>query len=195
MLSFLALGDSYTIGEGVPLSDSYPYQAVQLLRRAGQAFLAPEIIARTGWTTEELAAALNSTCLLARYDLVSLLIGVNNQYRGRTADEYAVQFESLVTRAMSLGTRTFVLSIPDWGVSPFAAAKDRDPKRIAREIDAFNVVASTVSRRHRIPFIDITPHSRTSTAFTSDGLHPSAKTYAFWAKQLAAHITGAVPPG
>src|SRR5437588_11707713 len=102
MRPYLALGDSYTIGEGVPLYDSYPYQAVQLLRNAGQNFYAPEIIARTGWTTDELAAAMARTQLLPRYDLVTLLIGVNNQYRGRDLGEYGLQFEQLLHQAIGL---------------------------------------------------------------------------------------------
>ena len=123
MRSYLALGDSYTIGEGVPLYDSYPYQAVQLLRKTGKNFYAPEIIARTGWTTDELAAAIARTRLLPHYDLVTLLIGVNNQYRGRDLEEYGVQFEQILHQAIGLAQpqgSVLVLSIPDWGVSPFA---------------------------------------------------------------------------
>jgi len=190
MHSYLALGDSYTIGEGVPLSDSFPYQTVQLLRNGGRPFCSPEIIARTGWTTGELAAAMDNTRLLARYDLVTLLIGVNDQYRGRGADEYGIGFETLLTRAMGLGERLIVLSIPDWGVSPFAATGDRDPGRISQEIDVFNTTASTITRRHQVPFIDITAHSRTSTIFVADRLHPDGGTYRFWAQRLAASIIG-----
>ena len=193
MLSFLALGDSYTIGEGVPLYESYPYQTMQLLRRAGKVFQAPEIIARTGWTADELLTALDNTCLLPQYDLVTLLIGVNNQYRGRGADEFGVQFETLLTRAMERSTRVIVLSIPDWGVSPFAASCGRDPSRISQEIDVFNTIAASLARRKRVPFIDITPHSRTSTVFTADGLHPAAETYSHWAQQVAAHLAGSLP--
>src|ERR1700754_2824239 len=136
MRSYLALGDSYTIGEGVPLYDSYPYQAVQLLRKTGKDFYAPEIIARTGWTTDELAAAMARTRLLPGYDLVTLLIGVNNQYRGRDLEEYGVQFEQILRQAIGLAQpavdlarprgRVLVLSIPDWGVSPFAKGRDRE---------------------------------------------------------------------
>ncbi|HXB94377.1 MAG TPA: SGNH/GDSL hydrolase family protein [Puia sp.] len=189
MYSLLSLGDSYTIGEGVPLADSYPYQTVQLLRRNGHAFYAPEIVARTGWTTGELAAAMDRTLLLPHYDLATLLIGVNNQYRGWNIDQYATQFEDLLGRAGRLASgRVIVLSIPDWGVSPFAASTNRAPADIAREIDAFNTIAAGITRRHRLPFIDITPHSRTSPVFTTDGLHPAAETYAYWAQQLAANI-------
>ena len=194
MHSFLALGDSYTIGEGVPLYQSYPYQTVQLLRSAGHPFLAPEIIARTGWTTDELTAAMDTTRLLPKYDLVTLLIGVNNQYRGLEPEEYGGQFEQLLLRAAGLATsRVIVLSIPDWGVSPFAAASGRDRKTISRGIDTFNSIASDITHRHRLPFIDITTHSRRSPVFAADGLHPAADTYRFWAQQLTVHIAKLSP--
>ncbi|HVS96430.1 MAG TPA: SGNH/GDSL hydrolase family protein [Puia sp.] len=189
MLSYLALGDSYTVGEGVPLYDSFPYQTVQALRRQGHAFMAPEIVARTGWTTGELLAALDRTRLLPRYDWVSLLIGVNNQYRGLEPDQYGRQFEDLVLRSQRLTvSRVVVLSIPDWGVSPFAARGDRDPREISRDIDVFNGVAEAISRRHRLPFLDLTSHSRTARGFVADGLHPAAETYRYWAQQLSKHI-------
>src|SRR5579872_5810954 len=192
MHSLLSLGDSYTIGEGVPLADSYPYQTVQLLRRAGHPFGAPEIIARTGWTTDELAFALDHTGLLPPYSAVTLLIGVNNQYRGRTLEEYRRQFEQLLQRALRLTpvpSRVFVLSIPDWSVSSFAAREGKDPGRIAREIDAFNTTAAELTRRHTAVFLDITGHSRAEGAsegsFTADGLHPAAAVYRYWAQKLA----------
>jgi len=195
MRSYLALGDSYTIGEGVPLYDSYPYQAVQLLRKAGRPFYAPEIIARTGWTTDELAAAIAGTRLLSGYDLVTLLIGVNNQYRGRDLGEYGVQFEQLLRQAVRLAQpqgRVLVLSIPDWGVSPFAATRDR--AEIATAINSFNIFARQITLEQGLPFIDITEHSRTQGApedFTADGLHPGAGQYAWWAEQLAGIVSGA----
>jgi lysophospholipase L1-like esterase len=195
MRSYLALGDSYTIGEGVPLYDSYPYQTVQLLRRAGQPFYAPEIIARTGWTTDELAVAMARTQLLPRYDLVTLLIGVNNQYRGRDLEEYGVQFEQLLRQAIGLaqsGGSVVVLSIPDWGVSPFAETQGKDREGIATAINSFNTLARQITVGQGLPFIDITGHSRTQGApvhFAADGLHPGAGQYAWWAGQLAASVT------
>lgn len=197
MYSLLSLGDSYTIGEGVPLSDSYPYQTVELLRRAGYPFRAPEIIARTGWTTDELATAIDHTNLLPPYDRVTLLIGVNNQYRGRSSMEYAAQLEGLLSGAGRLTSApVIVLSIPDWSVSPFAAAGGRDTKAISREIDVFNSIAADMARRHGSPFIDITQDSRTEPVFTADGLHPSADTYRSWAQRLAALIGSTLPePG
>ncbi|HXO75072.1 MAG TPA: SGNH/GDSL hydrolase family protein [Puia sp.] len=190
MRSYLALGDSYTIGEGVPLYDSYPYQAVQLLRKTGKDFYAPEIIARTGWTTDELAAAMARTRLLPGYDLVTLLIGVNNQYRGRDLEEYGVQFEQILRQAIGLAQpqgRILVLSIPDWGISPFAEKQDR--KSIATAINSYNTLARQITQEQRLPFIDITGHSRTQgnpENFAADGLHPGAGQYAWWAEQVAA---------
>ncbi len=194
MRSYLALGDSYTIGEGVPLYNSYPYQAVQLLRKTGQPFYAPEIIARTGWTTDELAAAVADTRLLPRYDLVTLLIGVNNQYRGRDLGEYGVQFEQLLLQAIGLtapGGGVVVLSIPDWGVSPFAESRDR--AGITTAINSFNTLAGQITAENSLPFIDITGHSRTQGGpenFVADGLHPGAGQYAWWAEQLVGAISG-----
>jgi lysophospholipase L1-like esterase len=198
MHTYLALGDSYTIGEGVPLYRGYPYQAVQRLRAAGLSFSAPEVIARTGWTTDELTDALARVRLLPNYDIVSLLIGVNNQYRGRDAGEYTRQFGHLLQLALRYcgnPSKVFVLSIPDWGYSPFA--NNRDRALISGEIDAFNAVARDLADREKIPFIDITAHSRSAGAgaegFVADGLHPAASTYAFWAGELANAIATTFP--
>jgi lysophospholipase L1-like esterase len=195
MYSLLSLGDSYTIGEGVPLYDGFPYQTIQLLRRAGHSFHAPEIIARTGWTTDELSAAINRFQLQPPYTVVTLLIGVNNQYRGRTVGEYVQQFEQNLSQAIQLAgspLRVFVLSIPDWGIAPFAAENGHDSQRIALEIDNFNATAREITVRHRLPFIDITTHGRslgvTPAAFTADGLHPAAATYRHWSQLLARAI-------
>ena len=200
MYSLLSLGDSYTIGEGVPLYDSFPYQTVHFLRRTGHAFQAPEIIARTGWTTDELSAGINRFQLLPAYTLVTLLIGVNNQYRGLPVGEYAGQFTQLLAQAIGLaGTplRVFVLSIPDWGVAPFAAENSQDSQRIALEIDNFNATAREITVRHKLPFIDITTHGRTTgsprTAFAADGLHPAAGTYRHWAQLLVQAIAPTLP--
>lgn len=200
--SMLTLGDSYTIGEGVPLYENFPYQTLQLLRKAGKTFSAPEIIARTGWTTDELQDAMASASLLPSYDFVTLLIGVNNQYRGRDLSEYQIQFGELLQKSISLAgdrrDRVFVLSIPDWGVTPFAHAlfaetgkdpKGRDKTQIAREIDAFNTNAHQIAQAHGITFIDITTHTReTGATFAPDGLHPSGAEYQYWANQLAVRI-------
>jgi lysophospholipase L1-like esterase len=201
--SLLALGDSYTIGEGVSPEDAFPCQAVRLLQQAGQSFLPPDILARTGWTTDELAAAMAGKDWPGRgwreppYDFVTLLIGVNNQYRGRDVAEYAGEFESLLKEAIRLGARVTVLSIPDWSISPFAHtylpdAKGRTSADVAAAIDAFNTMAAGIARRYDITFIDITAYGRAAGSdpelFVADGLHPAAGTYRFWAEELAASI-------
>jgi lysophospholipase L1-like esterase len=191
MLTFLALGDSYTIGEQVLLAENFPYQAEQKLRKKGYHLAAPEIIAKTGWTTDELTAAIDQTVFQDRYDMVTLLIGVNNQYRGRSAEEYKNEFESLLLKAIRFADKknknVFVLSIPDWGITPFA--QGRDEKQIAMEIDAFNAIAKKITEEHRCHFIDITAsqraEGRNAEMLAPDGLHPSGKEYEKWAEQLA----------
>lgn len=194
-LSYLALGDSYTIGELVPIYDSFPYQSVQLLRNQYQLdFVAPEIVAKTGWTTDELSAAIQQTTFLPAYDVVSLLIGVNNQYRGRSLDNYVAEFEALLQKAIKFsGHQThhvFVLSIPDWGATPFAA--DKESNAIAAELDAYNAACKHVTESYHCQHIDITPSQRQDAqdpAFlASDLLHPSGKEYAKWAQKLANRI-------
>jgi lysophospholipase L1-like esterase len=188
--SYLALGDSYTIGESVPIYENFPYQTVQMLRSKGIQIHAPEIVARTGWTTDELMAGIQKTSLLKTYDLVSLLIGVNNQYRGRNIEEFGKQFEELLNKSILLsGNRkdhVFVISIPDWGATPFAEGRDR--RKIANEIDAFNTLKKEISERHKVKFIEITEGSREASAdptlVAKDKLHPSGKEYAKWAKKL-----------
>lgn len=191
---YLALGDSYTIGEGVPIAENFPYQTVQLLRKAGLYFQAPEIIAKTGWTTDELQKGIDDTMLQAPYDVVSLLIGVNNQYRGRTVQEYALQFEHLLQQAIQFSgnypDHVFVLSIPDWGVTPFAAGRDRSA--IAQEIDAFNETNRRLSEQYHTHYIDITPGTREAASdeslLTTDQLHPSGKDYGRWANKLSEEV-------
>ena len=192
--SYLALGDSYTIGESVPLYESFPYQTVQQLRKAGCPVYAAEIIAKTGWTTDELQAGINNSYLLPVYDFVSLLIGVNNQYRGRNREEYAGQFEVLLQQAIAFAgnnkQHVFVLSIPDWGVTPFANGKDK--VAIAGEIDAFNAINKSISEKYQVNYIDITAGTREAahdtTLLAADQLHPSGKEYARWAMKLAEGI-------
>lgn len=188
--SYLALGDSYTIGEAVPLHRNFPYQVVQLLRQAKHEFYAPEIIAKTGWTTDELEAAIAGYNFLPKYDFVTLLIGVNNQYRGRTEIEYKEQFENLLKKSIALANgkkdHVVVISIPDYGVTPFA--KEKDPQKISREIDVFNGVNKAVSIQYKVNYVDITPGSRDAahdaSLVASDGLHPSEKEYEKWAQKV-----------
>jgi len=192
--SYLALGDSYTIGESVPLYESFPYQTVQLLRKAGHPVYAPEIIAKTGWTTDELQTGISNSHLLPAYDFVSLLIGVNNQYRGRSTEEYAQQFEVLLQQAIAFTgnnkRQVFVLSIPDWGITPFA--NGRDKAIIAGQIDAFNAINKKISEKYQVNYIEITTGTREAeqdlTLLAADQLHPSGKEYARWAVKLAEGI-------
>jgi lysophospholipase L1-like esterase len=197
--SYLALGDSYTIGENVPIYDSFPYQTVQLLRKAGYSFYAPEIVAKTGWTTDELQAGIANNKLLPQYDIVSLLIGVNNQYRGRSLQEYTEHFEALLKRAIAFAnnkhTHVFVLSIPDWGVTPFA--KDRSSATIAHEIDSFNAVNKLFAEKYNVNYIDITAGTRLAANDTSllapDQLHYSGKEHLNWAEKISKKIQQLIP--
>lgn len=185
---FLALGDSYTIGEAVPENDRWPVQLAELLRARGVPVAPPEIVARTGWTTDELAAGIDAAQLTGPYDLVTLLAGVNDQYRGRPLDEYEQQFGALLARAVGFaGNRAdhvLVLSIPDWGVTPFAQGRDRT--RIAREIDAFNDANRRAAVQTGARYVDVAPASRRAASepalVASDGLHLSGAMYAEWAR-------------
>ena len=187
---FLALGDSYTIGEAVPAEERWPVRLAALLRRRGTTVADPVIVATTGWTTDELARGIEAANPTGRFELVTLLIGVNNQYRGRDASEYRDQFRALLARAIGFAggkpARVIVVSIPDWSVTPFAA--DRDRPRIAAEIDAFNAINRDEARRAGAGYVDVTPISRRAAAdqalTASDGLHPSGSMYAAWASEM-----------
>lgn len=185
---FLALGDSYTIGESVAPGQRWPVQLAAALRGQGIAITDPEIIATTGWTTDDLAAAIDTADLRGTYEFVSLLIGVNNQYRGGSLEEYRWQFAELLDRAIAFGggerSRVLVLSIPDWGVTPFAEGRDRGT--IAMEIDSFNAMNRAATLRTGAQYVDVTPASRRASTDRSlvaeDGLHPSAEMYRLWAE-------------
>ena len=190
-LTYLALGDSYTIGEGVAGEGRWPAQLARALRGEGIPLADPHILATTGWTTDELDAAIDDAePSFDQYDFASLLIGVNNQYRGRSVDEYREQFAALLERAIGFAggrtARVIVLSIPDWGVTPFAAADARGAVRIGAEIDAFNAAAREICASRDVAFVDITPVSRERgrepAMVAEDGLHPSAAMYAEWTK-------------
>ncbi|WP_422361606.1 SGNH/GDSL hydrolase family protein [Reichenbachiella sp.] len=183
---YLALGDSYTIGEAVAADERWPHILQGRLVGDGIKVELPKIIATTGWTTDELQAAIDKEKPAKNYDLVSLLIGVNNQYRGYPIDQYKKEFESLLQQAIAFAQdradRTFVLSIPDYGVTPFAAEKD--PPKIARELDEYNAIAKRICDKYEVAFVDITPGSRRAasepTLVAEDGLHPSGKMYKEW---------------
>lgn len=189
--SYLALGDSYTIGESIPLQKSFPYQTIQILRKKEYKFSAPEIIAKTGWTTGELQSALNNSTLLPKYDFVTLLIGVNNQYRGGNVVEYKEQFEELLKKAIELTNgkkeHVVVVSIPDYSLTPFA--KSMDAEKVSKEIEMFNGVNKALSIQYKVQYVDITPASKDAgnhySFIAQDGLHPSEKEYAQWAEKIA----------
>ena len=187
MRRFLALGDSYTIGEGVAPSESWPAQLVASLTSSGIEMEEPAIIAQTGWTTDELQAGIKAAAPTGPYELVSLLIGVNNQYRGRLLGEYRAQFVKLLEAAIRLAgkpKRVLVLSIPDWSVTPFAEGRDR--AAIAAQIDRFNEVNRRETAERWARYVDVTPVSRKvghlPEFLAADGLHPSGRMYAEWAR-------------
>ncbi|MDB6163185.1 MAG: Lysophospholipase and related esterase [Xanthomonadaceae bacterium] len=185
--SYLALGDSYTIGEGIAPSQSWPWQLAARLRADGIALDDPWVIAGIGWTTDELDAAITTAQPLGTHALVSLLIGVNDQYRGRPLDQYVAPFAALLGRAIGFAGgragRVMVLSIPDWGVTPFGAASGRAAAGIASELDDYNVAARALCDGFGVAFVDITTLSREHgrTLCADDGLHPSAALHALWA--------------
>ena len=187
-MRFLALGDSYTIGESVEPAERWPVQLRRRLGERGLNFEEPLIIATTGWTTDELSAAIDRADPRGPFDLVSLLIGVNNQYRGRGAEEYRHQFNDLLRRAIEFAGgqagQVLVLSIPDWGVTPFAAGRDRGA--IAAAIDQFNLINRDEAAWAGARYIDVTPVSREAAhdpaLIAADGLHPSGKMYGAWAE-------------
>ena len=185
--SYLALGDSYTIGESVPVADQWGMQLADLLRKEGVNINNPVTIARTGWTTSELANAIAAANLKPTYDLVSLLIGVNNQYRGQSIGAYRTEFTELLQTSIRLAKgdpeNVLVLSIPDWGATPFGQGRNR--QQITAEIDAFNAVAKEVTESAGATFINITPLTREAASdlsyIASDGLHYSGKMHREWA--------------
>jgi len=194
--TLLCLGDSYTIGESVPSSENFPTQVVQFLKKSNYQFDDPEIIAETGWTTDELQEAINKHHFRNSYDFVTLLIGVNNQYRGSAIEEYKTGFESLLKQAIQFANgkagHVIVLSIPDWGVTPFSKNAGRDQIRIAKEIDAFNEANKKITETYKANYIDITPGTRAASndlnLIALDGLHPSGKEYKIWAQKVSAII-------
>ena len=193
-LSYLALGDSYSIGESLPLEDNFPHQTVALLRKKGISITDPEIVAKTGWTTDELMDAISKWSLKSSYDYVSLLIGVNNQYRGRDIASYQKEFEQLLLQAIQFAgdkpQHVFVLSIPDWGATPFAEGRDR--KKIEREIDQFNAANFKIAQQYKVHYLEITAGTREAredlSMVAEDKLHPSKKEYARWAEKLSRAI-------
>lgn len=190
-ISYLALGDSYTIGEAVPPAESYPYQLTGALRYDSYNVEIPKIIATTGWTTDNLIAAIaNSGIINKKFNFVTLLIGVNDQFQGLSQDNYKIKFTQVLKTAITFAngdtSRVFVLSIPDYGVTPFAGGRDGE---IGPEIDQFNAINKSISLKAGVNYLDITAISRTAandpTLIAIDGLHPSGKMYLLWVNQLA----------
>lgn len=197
-LTYLALGDSYTIGEGVELSDRYPVQLVQEWNKTTKTqFASPLIIAKTGWTVDELEAGIQASSTAAEgYDLVTLLIGVNNQYRGRSVESYALDFEKMLLRAIAFAkgnkAHVIVLSIPDWGVTPFAISKGVDPTQVANQIDDYNKTKKAICDKNGVKYIDITAEYRLVGALpegvVADELHPSSLIYKKWMEKLILEV-------
>ena len=195
---YLALGDSYTIGESVPQEESFTHQLVSLLGKQGHPIKTYRVIAKTGWTTDELLDAIDKEDLEQPipkdHDLVTLLIGVNNQYRGRSVESYQPEFETLLLRAIHYAggnpEHVRVLSIPDWGVTPYAA--DRNRKEISEAIDRYNRAKESVCQKHDVQYIYITDLTRDAETdpelLTHDGLHPSGKDYFRWTERVLSSL-------
>ena len=188
-VKFLALGDSYTIGESVSAQERWPVQLAEALRRKGIDCFDPTIIATTGWRTDDLKHAIESANLKPEYTLVSLLIGVNNYYQGKSAESYAPEFEELLRTAIALAdgnkANVFVVSIPDYGYTPFG--KDKQPA-ISKGIDAFNAINKSITEKMGVKYINITDISRRGLTEPSlvadDGLHPSGNMYTEWVSRI-----------
>lgn len=190
--TFLALGDSYTIGESVARHESWPYQLINRLNQMGAHFSTPQIIATTGWRTDDLEKAIQTANLEPPFDYVSLLIGVNNQYQGRPLSEYEKGFSRLLELAIgfvSYRKNVMVLSIPDYGFTPFGAEKQAE---ITQHINSFNSTNKKITEESGVAYIDITGISRKGlqdpALVASDGLHPSAMMYSLWVDEILKRI-------
>ncbi|MEQ9164975.1 MAG: SGNH/GDSL hydrolase family protein [Fulvivirga sp.] len=190
-LKFLALGDSYTIGESVEEEGRWPNQLQKKLNALGVNIDKPMIIAKTGWRTDELSTAIESADLTNEFDLIGLLIGVNNQYQGKSVESYKPEFEKLLKRAIELANgdknRVFVVSIPDYGFTPFGASKK---DKISKALDDYNQANRKITEEHGVRYFYITDISRSddSGLVATDNLHPSAKQYGLWADLIAADV-------
>jgi lysophospholipase L1-like esterase len=188
--TYLALGDSYTIGQGVQPNERFPYLTALALRTGGINVSEPRYIATTGWTTMNLQDAIIAQNPPSTFDIVTLLIGVNDQYQRRDTAEYRIRFTQLLNKAIMLAAnrpnRVFVLSIPDYSATPFVPANDKE--RVSREITWFNMINKQVTLQNNIAYVDITPLTKDAandpTLLASDGLHYSAKEHQKWADLL-----------
>lgn len=197
MFKYLALGDSYTIGEGVNAIDSFPYILADKLRSNHGDFQEPEVIAKTGWTSDELISAIAEKQPHAVYNLVTLLIGVNNQYRNYSLDDYKKEFTFLLKQSLHFAQgkkeNVYVLSIPDWGQTPFGVKSDRNLEQIALEIDRYNQAAAEICKTENISFTDITLLTRNLANFNEplvqDELHYAKEMHAAWVNALYPNLT------
>ena len=186
--NYLALGDSYTIGEGVSINECFPYQVVQKLRMIDYNFNAPEIIARTGWTAEELELSIKYYKFSSKYDFATLLTGVNNQYRGKRVEEFKISFENLLKLCIKLTDdkdRVCILSIPNYSLTPFASGMDGE--KITKEIEVYNSVCKALSIQYKVQYIDLMNlgiEYSNDEFLVADKLHPSFKVYSIWADKL-----------
>lgn len=186
----LSLGDSYSVGEGVATDQTWPAQLISKLRAEGRLMDDAKVVATTGWSTDELLEAIEQSAFNPPYSLVSLLIGVNNQYRGRSLENYAEEFSRLLEIAVELaGSKSgqvIVVSIPDWGVTPFARENGVDADAVAAGIDRFNACAQQLASQRGVHWLDITDISRGvgRSLLADDGLHPSADQYALWMERI-----------
>jgi lysophospholipase L1-like esterase len=193
-VKFLALGDSYTIGESVPLRLRWPSQLADSLNMRGIDCHEPRIIAMTGWRTDNLKTAILRAKLKPEYKLVSLLIGVNNYYQGKSAESYRPEFEELLMLAIELAggvkSNVFVLSIPDYGYTPFGKA---DQTKISEGIDQFNSMNKSITEKLGVKYYSITDISRQGLdrpeLLAADGLHPSEKMYSLWVERILSEVT------
>lgn len=189
-LTYLALGDSYTIGQSVDENERWPVQLVQALYEQSVNITGAKIIAQTGWTTAELQKGIAIEDPQGPFSLVTLLIGVNNQYRNLDTAIFRQEFRELLEQSIGFSGndagRVIVVSIPDYGVTPFAV--NMDPEKIAREIDAYNTIKLAEANRAGVAFVDVTTISRQAaqddSLIASDGLHPSGKMYAKWVEVI-----------
>lgn len=211
-INYLALGDSYTIGESVRIRERFPVQLAEKIEFLSKNetnkenqenriyFEEPKIIAKTGWTCEELLTAIRleeqKNELKQKYDIVSLLIGVNDQYDKEDSTKYEQRFEKLVQKAISLAgkkpSKVFVISIPDYGMTEYAKSKKIDAQKVATEIDYYNKINKQIALKYKVMYFDITPISRKATSdkrlIAKDGLHPSAEMYKAWVELMANEV-------
>jgi lysophospholipase L1-like esterase len=199
-LRYLALGDSYTIGTAIDQENSYPNQLADTLISKGIEIETPQIIATNGWTTTDLKEGIQEAQPDSNFDMVSLLIGVNNQYQGKDIGLYRTEFRELLEKAISFAggnaDHVFVISIPNYGVTPFASS--RNPEKIRTELQNYDRIAKEISSEYDIPFINITPISELAaddlSLLATDELHPSAKMYSMWIGEMLPNVNKIIEP-